>query len=119
MARKPLFETLKLLRGGAFLEECADLLAESVKAVDETGKGGKLTITLDLKKNNGAIAVLAKVTNKAPELAPDADLLWPTVEGNLTVSNPNQRSLDLKVATPGPREVKHIDNGDAGVQSAG
>jgi hypothetical protein len=95
MARKPLFETFKLLQNGLFLENCADLLAETVKSVDETGKSGKLVITLDFKKANGAIAVHAKATNKVPEPVADADLLWATVEGNLQTNNPAQRTLDL------------------------
>lgn len=73
MAR-PIFDTLRMLHGGMFLDECSEKLAEAVKQVDETGKAGKLTITLDLKKNGGAINVLAKVTNKVPESAPDAAL---------------------------------------------
>ena len=109
MARKPLFETLKLLQGGQFLETAGDMLAEAVRMVDETGKAGKLTITLDLKKQNGAIAVGAKVTNKVPELPSDADLLWPTAEGNLSQQNPNQRSLDLQVVEAKQRDVQRVD----------
>lgn len=106
---KPIFDTLKLLQSGVFLELCSDLLAETVKSVDETGKAGKLVITLDLKKTNGAIAIASKVTNKAPEKAADADLLWPTVEGNLSQSNPNQRPLDFHAAQPAAREVETVD----------
>lgn len=92
---KPIFDTMRLLQGGAFLDECADKLAEAVKSVDETGKAGKLTITLDLKKSGGAIAIAAKVTNKVPEGKPDEDLMWATVEGNLSLENPAQRKLEF------------------------
>lgn len=95
---RPIVDTLRLLHGGMFLDDCSAKLAEAVKQVDETGKAGKLTITLDLRKNGGAINIVAKVTNKVPESAPDADLFWPTVEGNLSLNNPNQRSLDLQIA---------------------
>lgn len=90
---KPITETLRLLDGGCFMDDCAEKLAEAVKAVEETGKAGKLTITLDLKKAGGAIAVAGKVTNKAPEAKPDETLLWATVEGNLVTDNPAQRKL--------------------------
>ena len=93
---KPITETLRLLDGGVFLEDCAEKLAEAVKAVDETGKAGKVTITIDLKKSGGAIAVTGKVTNTAPEGPPDTTLLWATVEGNLVLDNPAQRKLEFR-----------------------
>lgn len=105
---RPITDTLRLLHGGLFIDECSDKLAEIVKGVDETGKAGKLTITLDLKKAGGAVAVLARVTDKTPEEVPDADLFWPTVEGNLSQSNPNQRSLDLREIESAPREVREV-----------
>lgn len=93
---RPITETLRILQGGTFLETCSDKLAELVKAVDETGKNGSLTIKLDLKRAGGAIQINAKCDAKTPEQKPDADMLWATVEGNLSVDNPAQRKLDLK-----------------------
>ncbi len=93
---KPLTQTLALLQGGAFNHQAGELLAKIVKSVEETGKAGRLTITLDLKKAGSALSLLAKATDKTPEETPDADLFWSTVEGNLTTQNPNQRSLDLQ-----------------------
>lgn len=111
MSVRPIQETLGRLQGGLFLSECSDKLAELVRGVDETGKAGKLTITLELKKASGAIEVVAKVTNKTPEPKPDSDLLWPTVEGNLSLDNPNQRQLDLRMVDPPPRaaELRNVD----------
>lgn len=108
MAVKPITGTLALLHGGAFIDECSEKLAEAVKACDETGKAGKLVITLDLKKSGGAMQIDAKVTNKVPEVKADADLLWPTVEGNLSLENPAQRKLDLRVAPSVPAEVRTV-----------
>jgi hypothetical protein len=102
-------DTLRILQGGAFLDECSDLLADVVKSVDETGKAGRLTITLDMKKSGGALAITAKVTNKSPEKAPDADLLWPTVEGNLSIDNPAQRKLDLRPVDEPGRVMRSAD----------
>jgi len=109
MSVRPITDTLRNLQGGLFIDKCSDMLADVVKAVDETGKAGKLTITIDLTKSGGAMAIVAKVTNKTPEQKPDADLLWPTVEGNLSLDNPNQRKLDLRVADGGPKEVRTVD----------
>lgn len=109
MAIKPITGTLALLHGGLFIDECSEKLAEAVRAVDETGKAGKLVITLDLKKSGGALQIDAKVTNKVPEAKADADLLWPTVEGNLSLDNPAQRKLDLQIAPSRPAEVRTVE----------
>lgn len=116
---RPITDTLRMLQGGLFLDECSDKLAEIVKGVDETGKAGKLTITLDIKKVGAAISVLAKVTDKTPEEPADADLFYPTVEGNLSVDNPNQRKLDLRVADDGPRQVRDVDQDTGEIRNAG
>ena len=76
MSIRPITDTLRLLQGGLFLDTCSEQLAELVKGVDETGKAGKLMITLDLKKSSGAIEIVAKVTNRTPEPKADGDLLW-------------------------------------------
>lgn len=109
MSVRPITDTLRLLQGGVFLDLCSDMLAEAVKAVDDTGKAGKLTITLDLKKSGGAMAIKAKVTNKVPEVPADEDLMWPTVEGNLSLDNPAQRKLDLRQVEAGPKEIRRIE----------
>lgn len=98
---KPITDTLRMLQGGAFNAECGERFADMLKGVEETGKAGKLTITIDVKKAGAAVSVLAKVTDKTPEEQADADLFWATVEGNLSLDNPAQRKLDLQpVATP-------------------
>lgn len=105
MSTKPITATLALLQGGTFLDTCSEQMNALVKGVDETGKAGKLTITLDVKKAGGTVMVVAKVTNKTPETAPDADTFWPTVEGNLSLENPNQRKLDLQPVNAPKREL--------------
>ncbi len=115
---KPIFETLRLLQGGNLLEDASDQLAALVKGVDETGKAGKLIITLALKKSAGAIEIVASVTNKTPEPKPDSDLMWPTVEGNLSVENPNQRKLDLRVAELKRADVRSVDQDTGEIRSA-
>lgn len=118
MSVRPITDTLRLLQGGTFLDLCSEALAGIVKGVDETGKAGKLTITLDVKKAGGACSVLAKVTDKTPEEQPDADLFWPTVEGNLSLQNPNQRSLDLKTVDARSAEVRSVDPETGEIKSA-
>jgi len=111
---KPITDTLRMLQGGVFLDLCSDLFASVVRGVDETGKAGKLTITIDVKKVNAAVSVLAKVTDKVPEKAPDADLFYATVEGNLSLDNPNQRKLDLRIADAAPKAAARSVDPDTG-----
>lgn len=118
MSVRPITDTLRLLQGGVFLEHCSTLLSEVVKGVDETGKAGKLTITLDVKKVGGAVSVLAKASDKTPEEAPDPDMFWPTVEGNLSLQNPNQRDLDLRTVDKKPAQVREIDAETGEIKSA-
>jgi hypothetical protein len=109
MSTRPITDTLRQLQGGLFIDQCSELFVSIVRGVEDTGKAGKLTITLDVKKVNAAVSVLAKVTDKTPEKSPDADLFYATVEGNLTTDNPNQRKLDLRVAEPAHKSMRNVD----------
>ena len=103
---KPISETLRLFQGGDFNIKAGELFASVLRGVEDTGKAGKLTITLDVKQQNGAVAVLAKVTDKTPEVLPDADLYWTTPDGNLSLRNPAQRDLDLQTVDKGTGEIR-------------
>lgn len=107
---KPISETIRLFQGGDFNLKCGELFASVLRGVEETGKAGKLTITLDVKQQNGAVSVLAKVTDKTPETPPDADLYWTTPEGNLTLRNPAQRDLDLRTVDQSTGEIRSAGN---------
>lgn len=107
---KPISETLKLFQGGDFNVKAGELFASVLRGVEDTGKAGKLTITLDVKQQNGAVAVLAKVTDKTPEVLPDADLYWTTPEGNLSLRNPAQRDLDLRTVDQSTGEIRSVGN---------
>lgn len=96
MSVKPITTTLALLHGGVFIDEASDKLAELVKMVEETGKAGKMTISISIKKASGAMQVDATIVAKIPEPKPDSTLLWATVEGNLVLDNPAQQKLDLR-----------------------
>ena len=116
---KPITDVLRMLQGGAFNAECGDRMAEIVKGVDETCKAGRLTITIDVKKAGAAVSVLAKVTDKTPEEQADADLYWPTVEGNLSLQNPAQRQLPLEPVPSANRQIESIDPSTGEIRNAG
>ena len=94
---KPIHETLRHLMGGTFLDEAGEKLAELVAAVDSTGKAGKITLTIAVKKSTkAAMAVTADIKISKPMEAPDATLMFATPEGNLLTEDPRQQKLELK-----------------------
>ena len=109
MSSRPIFETLRHLRGGVCLDEAADALAELVKAVDQTGKPGKLTIELSLKKatRGGALVAMDKITVKKPTEQPMETLFFASPEGSLLTENPAQGKLELReIAAPAADQRK-------------
>lgn len=97
---KPITDALRLLQRGNFAAEAGDALAQLVTAVSTQNKAGKMTIEINVKpagKKNAALIVTPKFTVRAPADAPDETLLFPTPEGNLETSDPNQVEMDLRV----------------------
>lgn len=103
---KPFDHTLRDIRGGALLEDLTASLAELLGAIQTTDKGGSLTLRLTIKPTKGlALEIEDDISLKKPELAKPSTLLFPTVDGNLQLQNPMQKSLDLTVVQhqqPGP-----------------
>lgn len=120
MGIKPITRTLAMLQQGAFVDNCSDLMANIVRNVRDTGKPGKLTITLEVKKVNAAVSVLPRVTDKVPEQAPDADLFYTTEEGDLTTENPKQREQGVRVVEgdASKRDVRMADSATGEIRAA-
>ena len=97
MAVRPITDTLRYLQGGSFIDMASEQLAELVSAVDATGKGGKITLEISVRKmSKGACGVRGKIKLSKPMEAPDDTLMFPTPEGNLLTQDPRQQSLELK-----------------------
>jgi len=105
---RPILETLSHLQGGILLEDAADKMAELVSAVDITGKAGKLTIEITLRKATGnTMAATGKVKLTKPKEPELETLLFPTPEGNLLTEDPRQQKLPLKpVHTPSAADLR-------------
>ncbi len=110
MSVRPITDTLRLLDGGAFIDRASEQMSALVKRVDETGKGGTLTIAIDVRRagNGGAMAITPTVIVKIPEPKPDATLLYATVEGNLCLDNPHQQRLDLRQVVQDTGEIREV-----------
>lgn len=98
MGARPLTDTLRHIGGGVFIDTASDKMAELVTAVDASGKGGKLTIEIKVKKatRGGAMHITGNVKLTKPAEEPMEAMLFATPEGNLVADDPKQQKLDLK-----------------------
>lgn len=116
MATRPITDTLRHLRGGEFLDEASESLAELVERVTSTGKPGKLTIEISLKKASmgaGALIVSDKITVKSPKEQPMETIMYPTPENNLVTEDPRQQKLPLRTVAESQAPAKVIDDSAA------
>lgn len=105
MGTKSFFDTVRDLRRGEFLNECADKLQEVVAGVEDTGKAGKLVIEITIKpasKGQGAVMVADKITVKLPQLPAGETIMFVTPENNLMANDPRQADLPLKSVPAAP-----------------
>jgi len=96
---RPFSEWLIQQARGRAHDDLSKGMHQLIAAVQETGKGGKLVLTVDvkpLKGNTDALEVSAKVTAKAPEYDPPASIFFVDDAGNLTRNDPRQMSLPLR-----------------------
>lgn len=106
---RPITDTLRLLDEGAFIDRCSEQMAALVRGVEETGKAGKLVLTLEVKRGTkGAMLIRPDVTCKVPEPKPEPTMLWATPDGSLTVDNPKQQKLDLRAVDPDTGEIRSL-----------
>lgn len=98
MSTRPITDTLRHIGGGVFIDTASDKMAELVNAVDASGKGGKLTLEVTVKKatRGGAMHITGKVSLKKPAEDAMEAMLFATPEGNLVADDPRQQKLDLK-----------------------
>lgn len=102
MTTRPFFDTLRDLRRGQLLEDCADKLQEVVAAVTDAGKAAKLLIEISVKpasKGQGAVIVADKVTTKLPQLPAGETVLFVSPENNLQANDPSQKQIEFRDAS--------------------
>lgn len=105
MAR-PILETLREIRRGAFLDEAAQGLQELVNRVTATGKGGTLTLKLSVSpagrgSSVRTVLVLDNIAVNLPSPDREVTVFFPTPNGDLQRSDPAQMPLGL---TPVPSQ---------------
>lgn len=98
---RPFASVLQEIQQGVAHDELSVAFRDLILAVEETGKGGKLTFTLDvkpLKSGDGVLVLTPAHAVKLPQHDRKASLFYATKNGNVTKDNPNQLDFDsLKV----------------------
>lgn len=116
MSVRPITDTLRSLGHGVFIDEASEALNQLVNAVESTGRAGKLTLVLSLKKatrNGLALVVQDEIKLQLPKQPARETMLFATPEGNLLTEDPRQQSLELRSVTETPPELKVVP--DTGV----
>lgn len=96
---RPFDEFLREHRRGASLHEAGEKLQQLVEAVEATGKGGSLTITLKLlpdAKYGTAVEVSDSITVKLPEPDKDSSLFFCDGSHNLVRHDPRQMQIPTR-----------------------
>ena len=89
-------------RGGATHEEISDHIRDLVAAVTDERKGGKITITVEIKpigKGDG-LEVGVDVKATLPKVKPGVSIFFATHDNNLQRQDPRQSNLELREITP-------------------
>lgn len=101
---RPFADTLRDLRRGTVVTELEEGLAEVVRAVEETGKAGKLTLTLTVKPisigsvGTATVAIHDDVKATLPRERPGTVMF--AADGVLTRNDPRQPELGLRTVNP-------------------
>lgn len=80
---------------GRTARELGTQLQELVAAIQDTGKGGTLTLKISVKPagKSDALTVTDDITVKAPRLARAESIFFSDADHNLVRTNPNQSEL--------------------------
>ena len=104
-----IIKTIEQLDAGNLVDEAGTKLADLVKAVQATGKPGKLSITISVRKATAdAMAITGKTTLTKPSVPAAESLMFANEEGELSVEHPRQNKLDLKAVEEANTPLKAL-----------
>ncbi len=100
---RPITDVLRDIRRGRAVDQATRLLAEIVRAVDETHKPGELTIKIKVKpdKDGGSGKTLVcEVKAKKPEIDIPEAIFFSDPHGDLHRSDPEQKEMFTETPKP-------------------
>lgn len=93
---RPFTDVIRDIRKGRVVDAASEQLAEVVRGVLDTNKGGEITLKLSIKpqgKGDNAVIVSAKLSAKVPQSdLPDA-LFFADLDGDLLRDDPTQQRM--------------------------
>jgi len=105
----PFSQQISHLSKGTLDAELTATLTDLVKAINDHGKKGSITLTLNLKPEvqNGEVKMISikpdvKVSSPQPQRL--SSIMFPTYDGDLLRNDPDQAQLDLKTVDTQPKE---------------
>lgn len=89
-------DIIRDVKKGRLVEEATAKLAEVVRAVDETGKAGSITITLTIKPGDANEKTLSSsVTMKKPAKEIPEAIFFSDEDGDLHRTDPRQQEMEF------------------------
>ncbi len=89
-------------KGGGVITELSAALKQVTAAVQQSGRVGKVTMTMELRPaSKGTIGTLifnTKVKATAPEFEPPSSIFYADADFNLVRDDPNQTTFNLREA---------------------
>jgi len=107
---RPITDVLRDVRRGRAVEQATRMTAEVVRAVDETGKPGELTIKIKVKPEKGGGSqktITCEVKSKKPEQDIPEAVFFSDPDGDLHRTDPAQSEMFTEAGKSAP-------TGDAG-----
>lgn len=93
---RPVTDILREMRRGVVVDQISEELETVIKAVRHTGKGGSLTIKLDIKPRDAEgdqVNIAVAITPKVPQAPLPEAVFFTTIDGDLLRDDPNQREI--------------------------
>lgn len=106
---RPFADVLRDLGRAVVIDEAGVQLQQLVNTVSETGKKGRLVLTVEvgpMKGNEAAVLVQAKTDLKLPASEPVAGVFFPDEHGNLRRDDPRQTAIPLREVTSEKKDLK-------------
>ncbi len=99
-------------KGGSVISEASAALKQVTAAIQQTGKAGKVTLTMTLKPagkaSHGTMVFATDVKAVAPLAEQPASIFYANEDFNLVREDPNQTKLDLRVAGEGEQPANEL-----------
>lgn len=103
-------QTIENIYQGNLVDELNEQLTELVKACELTLKQGSITLEIKIKAqgNTGQMEIKPAVKTKIPQHERGTAIMFATPEHNLTLQDPRQGNLNLKVLEKTQQKIKKI-----------